>query len=61
MWVRFTGEFWWRPRRQVRVRYRAGTTANVTRACGQAAIGAGRAAPATNPKSTKPSPAAPAA
>ncbi len=38
MWVRFTDEFWFRYSPYVKKRYPAGTVAQVTTRCGEAAI-----------------------
>ncbi len=57
MWVLFTQEMWWRPRPNVKIRYRPGTPMNVPRACGEKAIADGKATESRNPKA-RTSPAA---
>ena len=57
MWVKFTAEFWWRVKPQVKIRYRPSKAVNVPRACGEAAIAAGKADPVSNPKANPPQPA----
>lgn len=41
MWIKFTADFLYKPKRSVTLLYRAGDTANVVRACGEAAIAVG--------------------
>lgn len=43
MWVRFTTDFDWKPKRSVTLAYKVGDIASVTRACGDAAIAANAA------------------
>jgi hypothetical protein len=50
MWVRFTDEFWWRVKPQVKIRYRPGSAVNVRRMCGERAIADGKAVAAANPR-----------
>lgn len=52
MWVRFTKAWEWTPplERRVHMSYAAGLVLSVTRACGTAAIAAGAAVEATNPR-----------
>jgi hypothetical protein len=45
MWVRFTSEFRWKPTPVSAKVYPAGWIENVPRACGEAAIAAGKAEP----------------
>ncbi|WP_246678238.1 hypothetical protein [Mesorhizobium sp. B1-1-7] len=50
MWVRFTADFDWKPIPQSTTAYKAGMVLNVTRACADAALGAGKAVKSANPK-----------
>lgn len=45
MWVKFTGGFRWKPSTAITIAYKEGTIANVTKACGNAAIEQGKAKP----------------
>jgi hypothetical protein len=41
MWVRFTGNYSWKPNANSTIDYQAGATENVTTECGEAAIAKG--------------------
>jgi len=49
MWIRFINPFDWRPRPGVIQSFRPGTEANVTTACGDAAVGGGYAVKLKSP------------
>ena len=53
MWLCFTAAFRWRATPQVVLRYDAGQLIRVPRACARAALAAGKALPAVNPKARK--------
>lgn len=50
MWVRFTGDYRWRPKPTLTIAYKVGMVQNVTRACAAAAIEAGKAEKAQAPR-----------
>lgn len=50
MWVRFTADFDWKPQPQAITAYKAGMVQNVTRACADAAVSAGKAVKAAKPR-----------
>ena len=53
MWVRFIDRFNWSPpekNNRVTLSYKTGTVHNVTKACAEAAIAAGKAARTINPR-----------
>lgn len=50
MWIHFTQDFDFKPKPTVTIACKAGTTVNVTRACGDAAIAAGKGEKAARPK-----------
>lgn len=53
MWIRFINPFDWRPRPGVIQSFRPGTEANVTTACGEAAVGGGYAVKLKAPTRTE--------
>lgn len=42
-WLRFTGNFDWKPKASVTLGYRVGDVCNVTRGCAEKALAAGKA------------------
>jgi len=48
-WVRFTEDFWFRPRPSVKIRYRANHTYSVVTKCAQEAVAAKKAKRTSRP------------
>ena len=53
MWIKFNQDFPWKPTPQSLIAYKAGMTKNVTKACGDAAIAAGKGEEVNRPNRGK--------